>query len=128
MRAVLWLPWVGATLLSLGCEATNPEEDNKKAGICIHSLIVTPKANDCTACTAGSPTCDAKAYTYCSDEKKADDCLDHSATCSTAMSTKADYSDTTTFYDGGKKCDTNGYTIPCANPKYKAASAEYCPP
>lgn len=128
MRTAFFFPFlVLIAVVGLSCNLLE-DESKKKAGICIHGMSVVPKASDCTACTGGSPTCDTKYYTYCSDEKKSADCINLSAACSAAMTTKADYDDTITFYDGGKQCDTSGYTVTCSNSKYKAAAAEYCPP
>lgn len=106
-----------------GC--ANEDEEAKKAGICIHGTTVTTKGANCSACAG---TCATQYYTYCTDEKKADDCKNLSAACSTAAGDK-EYDDVITFYDGGKKCNTNGYTVACSsNPKYFAADAAYCPP
>ncbi|HNJ66130.1 MAG TPA: hypothetical protein PKW28_09555 [Turneriella sp.] len=127
MRLAIGLSLVCLGILPAGC-ALLEDDAKKKEGICIHGMSVIPKDNNCGTCTAGSPTCDTKYYTYCSDEKKTEDCTNQSAACSLSMTTKADYDDTITFYDGGKRCDTSGYTVTCSNPKYKASDAAYCPP
>lgn len=127
MRVILYLLCACAGLLVSGC-ALIDDDAKKKEGICIHGMLVVPKANDCSACVGGSPACDTKYYTYCSDEKKSDDCINQSAACNVSMATKAEYDDTITFYDDGKRCDTSGYTVTCSNPKYKASDVAYCPP
>lgn len=127
MRLAVVLAFVSLASFCVGC-VQGDDEARKKEGICIHGMSVIPKDSNCGTCTAGSPACDTKYYTYCSDEKRPEDCTNHSAVCSTSMSTKADYDDTITYYDGGKRCESSGYTVTCSNPKYKASDAAYCPP
>ena len=110
-----------------GCVAQDDEA--KKSGICIHGTTMTPKAAGCGTCSAGSPTCDTKYYTYCTDEKKSDDCKNLSAVCTASMTTPGNYDDVITYYDGNKKCSTSGYTLTCpGNSKYLVSDLSFCPP
>lgn len=122
-----WALLVSVMAFLSGC--VNEDDEAKKSGICIHGTTMTPKAAGCAACTGGSPTCDNKYYTYCTDEKKSDDCKNLSATCTTTMSTLGDYDDVITYYDGNKKCNTSGYTLACpGNAKYLVSDLTFCPP
>ncbi|MCS6971696.1 MAG: hypothetical protein NZL89_01600 [Leptospiraceae bacterium] len=116
-----------ACLHFFACSQPADETGKKKGGICIHAVVATPKASNCGPCTGGSPTCDIKYYTYCSNENRAEDCTEYDASCNATMDFKADYNDTIAYYDD-KSCETEGYTITCPNPRYKAAAPEHCPP
>ncbi|MFO1469934.1 MAG: hypothetical protein U1F27_02690 [Turneriella sp.] len=111
-----------------GC--TVQDDEAKKSGICIHGTSMTPKATDCTTCAAPpAANCDNKYYTYCTNEKKSDNCKNLSAICNTSMTTKGDYDDVITYYDGNKKCDTSGYTLTCpGNSSYFVSDLTFCPP
>ena len=120
MRAAFYLVLICLGILASGC-ALLDDDPKKKEGICIHSLVITPKPSGCAG-ASGSST----VYTFCSDERKSEDCQNLSAACTAGNLNESD--DTIIFYDGGKRCDTSGYTETCSNPKYKASAAVYCPP
>ena len=102
------------------------DDEAKKAGICIHGMTITPKGASCGTCTS---SCGIQYATYCTNEKRSDDCKNASAVCNSSMSQPRDYDDVITYYDGGKKCDTSGYTKTCpGNSSYYVSDTSFCPP
>jgi len=120
MRFKLWLLFACAGFVDFACARTD-DDAMKQEGICIHSYVVTPRTGSCSG-----PTGSSVVYTFCSDENKSSDCKNLSAACTAGNLNDID--DTIIFYDGGKRCDTSGYTVTCSNTRYKAADAAYCPP
>jgi hypothetical protein len=120
MRFILGLLCACAGFVDFACARTDGDAKAQE-GICIHSYVVTPRTGSCSG-----PTGSSVVYTFCSDENKSSDCKNLSAACTAGN--LYDIDDTIIYYDGGKRCDANGYTVTCSNPKYKASTLAYCPP
>lgn len=119
-----WAMLVSVAAILSGC--VMEDDEAKKSGICIHGMSRTPKDPGCLTC---STNCNIEYFTYCTDEKKSDDCKNMSAVCYTSMTKLGDYDDVITYYDGNKKCNTSGYTLTCpGNSKYLVSDITFCPP